>query len=50
MVKSAAMRDGEREEGGFRAGVGIWSGGGEDDDDARRICTIVPHELESVEE
>jgi hypothetical protein len=48
--KSAAMRDREREQGGLRAGVGVWSGGGEDDEDARTICTIVPHDLESVEE
>jgi hypothetical protein len=46
--KSAAMRDGVLEEGGADAGVGGWGDG--DDDDARSVCTIVPHELESIEE
>ena len=44
MEKSTTMTDGERrKEGGFNGG----SGGrvGEDDDDARCICTIILHEL-----
>jgi hypothetical protein len=32
---------------GRGAGAGCWQEG---DDDARRICTIIPHELECVEE
>ena len=46
LEKLAAIRDGEREEGDF----GSASSGREDDDDARIIYTIVPHELERAEE
>ena len=38
-----------REEEDFGGGVGGVPEGGEDEDDVC-ICTIVPHELESVEE
>ena len=40
------MRDGKREEGGF----GGADSGGQDGDDGRSVFTVVPHELESVEE
>jgi hypothetical protein len=48
--KSAAMREREREKGGFRDGVGVWSGDGWGDDDARSVATVVLHYLERVDE
>jgi hypothetical protein len=48
--KSAAVRDGEREEGGFDAGVSVGGVGGEDDDDMRSLCTTVPHGVEEDDE
>jgi hypothetical protein len=43
------MREREREKGGFREGVGAWSGYG-GDDDARSVVTVVLHYLERVDE
>ncbi len=52
MEKSAAVRDGGREKGGFGGAGGVDGGvgrvGGEEEDDARR--SLVPHVLESVKE
>ena len=52
MEKSAAVRDGGREKGGFGGAGGVDGGvgrvGGEEEDDARR--SLVPRVLESVKE
>jgi len=51
--KSAAVRDGGREKGGFGGAGGVDGGvgrvGGEEEDDATRR-SLVPHVLESAKE